>query len=319
MSIRYWLYAIALGGCLISGPLRAQEKDSSASPSPQVEKQPLGKADDHPALPDPLALPVRIIQSEEEVAHERKRESSSDEYKAAGLEAQERSAEAAEKSAQAADWQIYLTGVQAIFALIGTAGLIFALCLSHKANKAALRAAKAAEETAAITQNTAKKQLQAYVSLAPAGFIYDKYTQKPIIRVEQSNTGQTPARNVRAWGMVDALDYPLPPDFVFPEPEFGDAVNTVNPGQRFYIPYEYKTSVPAGDIKSTTIIAANRETSKRFYFIGVVEYDDIYGETRRRTQACWSIKIQDADMKESRWGTIIETPFDFTGDHNDAD
>jgi hypothetical protein len=208
MSIRCWLYALALGGCLISGTLCAQENDPSASPSPQVDEQPIGKADDHQAPDEPLALPIRIIQSEEEAAHERERN-------AHELDAQVRSANAAERSAASAEWQEIPTLFQAIFAFIGTLGLIAALGLTYCANKSALRAAEAAESAVAVTQDTAKKQLRAYMLPSTVDFI-DDHEDNLHIRVTFKNTGQTPARNCRSM-VYAAIASPTETNFRFPD------------------------------------------------------------------------------------------------------
>lgn len=308
MSIRHWLYAIAFWGCLSFGALSGAYADHHPNARAAKEQQAAAQeAQSQAPLTEHPHVKINtpsINQKECEEAEQNNEILDSCQ--------QWRMANAADQTVDWARRQFWVTCGEIV-------ALILTIAVSGCAAIAASRAATSANEAVDVASDTAKKQLRAYVSLAPAGFIYDKYTQKPKIRVEQSNTGQTPARNVRAWGMVDELDYPLPADFVFPEPDFGEAINTVHPGHKFYIPYEYNTSVPADHIKQMNIIAYNREVSKRFYFIGVIEYDDIYGRCRRKTRACWSIKIDDADLIESRRSTVIEVPFDYTGDHNDAD
>lgn len=304
MSIRYWLYALALGGCLISGPLCAQEQDSSASLSPQAEEQPNGKADDHPATPEPLALPVRIIQSDEEAAHERERNRNSDKHEAAGLKAQERSANAAERNAASAERLEELALTQIGIAGTGTLGLIIALILSYCSNRTAVKALNLARENTQI-------ELRAYVSFAPVGITYDSPNNRLLIAIAHQNTGQTPARKVQKSILFESFPYPLPIGTTLPDPDFGNDIATLPTGAGI------TTNPPFNGIeRQDDIDAMLSPPSVRIYAICVASYEDVFGK-KHRTRTCWSYNPKGINLKRAMENGSISVPIEFTDQHND--
>lgn len=84
-------------------------------------------------------------------------------------------------------------------AVVGAVGIYFiwhTIKLSQAATAAAIKAAQEAEKSVAIAEDTAKRELRAYVSITEAtmgrpGSLH--------VSIDFKNAGQTPAYNLRAW------------------------------------------------------------------------------------------------------------------------
>jgi len=205
-------------------------------------------------------------------------------------------------------WQIILTGLIALFAA-GAAG-------------AAIKAAGVAEDTLEETRDMAKRQLRAYLSLTPARANHHGETFS--IGIMQRNNGQTPANNVQFSGVFAVLPHPLQTNRYFGEPQYCEGTNVIAPGHKFTVSLDYLHVRPE-DLDEW------RSTNQRLYFIGVLKYEDIYGEYHE-TRACWSYnpdeitriiyqcnvlrrKLSEDDQMRYQ---MIEASFDYTSNHNDA-
>lgn len=105
------------------------------------------------------------------------------------LIAQVRAATAAEVMADVGLWSLVLSGLG--FAAVGAT-----LVVNLRATKAAISAAEAAQESAVITERTAKQQLRAYVTVGTKPIEGIIAGRQPKVGVILKNVGQTPAYNV---------------------------------------------------------------------------------------------------------------------------
>jgi hypothetical protein len=202
-----------------------------------------------------------------------------DNIRSSDLCAQWKAADAAKSAASAAWWM----GV--IGALLGGATLWVAVRAALWAKKAALhteagskeaqRAADAAERSLEIAQDTAKRELRAYVSLLKATmpkFVVDNDSIDVVMHVE--NSGSTPANyffGQIAWRVTDQeptaeLFNQAVAEYA-PEPD-AQIVCTIGPRQRRELPYpitvpdEWRTKVLSGEMQ--------------FYFMGKLRYRDVF-------------------------------------------
>lgn len=146
-AARGWLIA---GALLWAGEVAAQGPESQRvpQPAPAVEGQAQREAQrgNRPAEPPPV--PVRIIQSPDEAAHDAAREAKSDEHEANDLAAQRKAADAAADSAASAYGQVIAAFVGIFFSLVGTGLLVWTLRETRRTAQAAIDGAFAAERAA---------------------------------------------------------------------------------------------------------------------------------------------------------------------------
>ncbi len=125
-------------------------------------------------------------------------------------------------------------------------------------------------------ENTAKRQLRAYVWI-------DKTQPSPnidavpfIVATEIRNTGSTPAHDVRCFTELLPFDHPLPVGFTFKQPpqEIPGPHYVVNPGSTHFV----RTS--PDEVFTDDIKTAIRNGTKRLYFWGVVRYRDAFKQER---------------------------------------
>lgn len=221
MSVRYWLYAIALGGCLIaSTPLVAQQVDGVNQPggtnatSAQENPEPPSEAEPTPrrsTLQDAINRvgdAIESVASKPEPADQRERAEKD-------LSAQSKMADWAEKMGWIAGIQATLTLLTLIFiwqTLRYTADQANAANISAEQAIHATEAAQAAVESA---ERTSVAQLRAYLTINSGGVNNVAEKQIPEGFIEILNTGQTPAKNVAHVVGVEVADYPPPLDFDF--------------------------------------------------------------------------------------------------------
>jgi hypothetical protein len=156
-------------------------------------------------------------------------------------------------------------------------------------------------------EKTAERELRAYLSLAPAGIIYNTTNEQLFVCVEQANMGQTPATHVRFSGVVRVLSRPLPAGFTFPE-QFNPGRNVVHPGKKFMTQTLYDRYPTPGQL-----IAASAK-NQWLYFFGRLTYDDVFGE-HRETRVCW---IHRPEMIAPHGdGERFDTDFDYTDEYNE--
>jgi hypothetical protein len=178
MSIRCWLYALTLGGCLITGSLSAHAIDH------HPEQASSGQREEAPNTANDGARGQQANTQEQPAAisHERCQKARHD-----GVildECQQfNMAIAAKRQADATDELLGITKLE-IGLLVGT------FLLSGIATIAAVCAVQ-------ITSNTSKAQLRAYVVVTDITLTNADNEYVPIIEAILKNTGQTPAYNAR--------------------------------------------------------------------------------------------------------------------------
>jgi hypothetical protein len=166
--------------------------------------------------------------------------------------------------------------------------------------KATYQLAKGAEETA-------KKQLRAYVSVkeitpqkvaAADRSLVDNWR----INIILANGGNTPTKNLLCginWGV---FDQPLPDDFEFPDkPHSEPTIGLIGPNAVLYSEYV--------DIPTPLIDSHVANGHKHVYIWGWVDYNDIFDSTsRHRTEYC---------IKVTKRGSLLG--FEPRGKFNGAD
>jgi hypothetical protein len=192
------------------------------------------------------------------------------EHMANSVQESARAATAMEKLAQATD-----LSVQAAFDSANAAA---------EGVKAAWSGSSAADRTAAIMQDTAERQLRAYLGItteAPTGRPPAEIRVSGVIGANLfiRNFGQTPAHNVQQWVNIQIREFPLTSEL--PEPA---EIDKLNRGISIIHPTEATT---ASCVTTWSITAEDRREisigQKAIYIYGVVHYSDIFGKTERLT------------------------------------
>lgn len=259
-----------------------------------------------PALAPKEQIPTTVKQDPRDASDYNARED---------LAAQRRMAVAAEELVNLTDEQIKITAIEAVL-------LAVTIFFTAWAAVAASKAASAADKAVEITDKTAKHQLRAYLSLSPAGVHYDVSARTLSALVTQKNSGQTPAKKVRFSGIFEFYPFPLPENFDFSEPIFGDSVNVVAPGDKFQITVTRDGVIYEMDLTDTDCLV------KRLYFVGTIEYEDIFGD-EYETKSCWfyengeiirvmKLFSQQARSTAKEESTSVSTTFHYTEHHNEA-
>jgi hypothetical protein len=241
-------------------------------PSAPTQEQQTPSAEQH-RDPNRIALPIEIVPGPDHAAEAAEQQQHANEHAAA------------EQDLADATWKLaYFTLALAGFAAVQV-GLFFwqlrlirdSLDDAKSAATAAGTAANAAERTATILGDTAKKELRAYLSDQPIGLKIwpNSDTARSIIHFIfiNENHGQTPARNVRNIVGVSICPHPLPDDFVLQMPEVNiRSAIAIFPTQKF--PSESSDF----SITDERLVSIFRDDGERIYLFGVTRYDDIYGE-----------------------------------------
>jgi hypothetical protein len=144
----------------------------------------------------------------------------------------------------------------------------------RRSASAARKSANAAAATVKIMQDTAEKQLRAYVYVVAAARQWDG-VREPILKVQIKNAGQTPAYDCVRYA-VEAVSP------IFPQ----------HPGEFETIPnntQKYKSPIPPGEsveIVSTALRVDPRQIGEisrgrgAVYLFGRIEYRDAFGNNR---------------------------------------
>lgn len=182
------------------------------------------------------------------------------------MEAQVRMAVAAEQANRIAWLQAILTGLAVAFTA-------WAAREAGRAAGAADHAAEAAEVSVAVAQETAKRQLRAYVLLEKADISKPEGYPGGLIQCTVRNFGQTPAKNVAVRLLSGFKPFPLPPDAFLnvPPPPAGGSRADLGPGACIYpaakpnaLDEAFIPGLIAGDVA--------------LYLLGTIEYVDAFGE-----------------------------------------
>ncbi len=139
---------------------------------------------------------------------------------------------------------------------------------TREAARASLKSVKVMERQADLMEDTAKRQLRAYVGLTETAV---KFTDDGKLEAQMffKNGGQTPAYDVRSWVYPMVDDYPLTYDIGHPPVEMPLAVGII-PSQ------EQQIMVAPGLVLPQEIIDRLSRRDFAFYVIGEVNYRDIF-------------------------------------------
>ncbi len=160
---------------------------------------------------------------------------------------------------------VKLTWWQLLLGVCGMGVLIYTLKLTRDANKAAIRAAEAADRAVEITDRTAKHQLRAYVNVAESGVSW-KNNRVVSININIKNCGQTPAKELHHWQVIDIGD---PQPLNIPAPGTNPQMADLGPGIDMNWPV--KTDSLDDDV---WVGVRNREIP--LFVVGEVRYTDIF-------------------------------------------
>lgn len=196
-----------------------------------------------------------------------------------------------------AEWAFFMLITAAVSLVITTIGVYYVALTfretrrmveeAAKGTKAAITAAEAAEYSSSIAQDTAKRQLRAYVSIE----VDDQ--KDPIIRMEgiriwlkAVNRGQTPACGFRHHTNVFIGDFPLPNGLLLREKN-----KTLRPSQGEIgvsmerpFPVEYRNQITLDEKQD--LISGN----KRIFIYGVAIYWDAFKE-KHHIRYCYTVPL----------------------------
>jgi|SRR3954451_7154816 len=160
-------------------------------------------------------------------------------------------------------------------------------------------------------ENTAVRQLRAYVFVRPDQVHVDLAKVEIGMQYEKINAGQTPAYDVINIGEMRIMPWPLPDDFVvtpIDEKEANKHRNApIGPKQR-------------GMFSKPTMKYRPLKENERYYLLVIIRYRDAF-DRRRTTRFCCSTDISEL-LAGARPGEDRETNaqrFESVTQHNDAD
>lgn len=324
MLDRRWMHYLALGGWLVlaillAAPVLAQQEPAKVENT--QEAAPEGPAHKEESKSEPAnnnqapldfsaqGVPVQDAGATEEACGPRCQ--AAEQRENDDLTAQQSMATSTVEIVTATWWQVGI-GVVALL-LLG-----FTVHYTRKAAAHAQGANEAANAVVAVTREIAEKELRAYLSLTPAGVHFDGEVLS--VSVTQRNHGQTPAKNVQYFGVINVLPYPLLDDHDFPTPNFERDTNVIAPGDEFTVRRQYR-------VITHETLDEFRANDERPYFIGALRYEDIYGEVRK-TFVCWSYGPDDLSWALDHFRNLarsgkrslepIEISFTYASQQNEA-
>jgi hypothetical protein len=259
---------IALAMLVVCASLaQTPETKRAASAGPPVTRQSNNKTDKSPNPTVKAPLPVAVIKSDKDVAHDSERETKADEFNAEYLQTQETTAKASKK-------QVFTGRLVVGIAFIDTLVAVGALLFVRRTYLETQRMANAAHDQVLISRDIGNRQLRAYIF--SKGTRMENFESGPIrIRAETKNAGLTPAYRLQKWAICEPFDNPLPKDFKFREAAFGGGKQVQNPGDGPQILVEPKVHL-TDEIKT-----AIKSGQKSLYFWGGFRYDDAFGVERK--------------------------------------
>jgi len=193
--------------------------------------------------------------------------------------------------------------IMAIFtAMIFLSGLAYTVfsALQWRATKIAAEAAQNAVNGAS---DTAIRELRAYIGIRQVGLMGLEDSTPFGVGFAFVNYGKTPASKFNLRGVVDVLPYPLPDDFVLPEPPSRpkqDGVifpNESNP----MVGWVWELETKRLNLKEK-LAMLSRETTQEFYAHGFVDYSDVF-EIPRHVEFCFA--LNPASVVRDQTGGIV--------------
>ncbi len=205
------------------------------------------------------------------------------------LTAQNRMADATDEMADLALEQLNATYWEIAFLIATVVAALLAVGAAFRANK--------------IARDSAERQLRAYMAIDQSVKWQKAYDRSPDDIVGYNftftwrNYGQTPARRCIARANFGTFDTKIPDDFSYDDHQITDVSETSHfgPGQHF--------NLSIGGLSITDGEAVER--GEKFAYVWTwCEYTDIFGKVRRRTEACYELRITDggATLNPTVWG-----------------
>lgn len=283
--------SIALLGASASSLAIATEKTtrpSSESPAAPTDHASAPRGSQYPTESAPL--PVRIVETPHDVAHSREREAKSDKHDADDLDAQVRTASAAEE-------QVRINWTSLVLSLIGAVFLGWTLFETRRSASAATKAAAAAIRSVDIAETGVRPIVIPRIVSAKSVYpgIKSAAAHIPYLRFCWANYGKSPAF-LREANFEIRLFSELPQGREWLKPT-KRVDQTVIPGEtdgddasalRCALDRPL-TEQEAQQIRAKLTEATQRSgIAARFFFIGNVVYDDVFGNTHE-TGFCMKI------------------------------
>lgn len=182
--------------------------------------------------------------------------------------------------------------------------------------KATLGLRDATKSTVESLEQTAERQLRAYVAISAESVQNFDTTQPVRVQVALRNAGQTPAYELEFSGSVVVMTFPYVPgvtiSYAFPD---NISKTVLHPGHIFYATARTKDIPTQKSIDDTRI-----GTDYRVYAGGVARYKDAFGK-QRETRFLASAGGKDfADALDAAGADMSKAPINWghTSEHNEA-
>lgn len=264
---------IAVGGFLaVSLWTGVVSADKATAPKDAPEQAAQPKPEPSQPKPPPPLIPAEKKSPPPKI--EKKEGRSPEYYSEKDLAAQESMADSTQKLVGITENQNWITGIEAGLLLI-------TIFFSGWASIAASKAAKAADRAVEITERAAERQLRAYVMVESANIKKLKIGEIPEVSVTIKNFGQTPAYNVKVWGLPGFQDFPLKGNLPTERPDETDnfVAAPLAPTVPHTIPLIFKRRM------NEETIHALKAGSHAIFVVGQVRYIDAF-KVERETDFC---------------------------------
>lgn len=194
-----------------------------------------------------------------------------------GVDHEKRDLAAQEASALWAFYVAVASFASVLITAVGTAFLYKQIVLTREAVEDTGKATLAMQRQNDIAEDTAKRQLRAYVS-SEEEMIVGFYPQGPaIMRTKVFNRGQTPAYDLKIWSVVTGAENPHTVKIRHPGNEFAQSSAVLGPGQ--WVIHENDCQNPLS--RESYYIVAGGGLS--LIFAGIISYRDAFGRRRYTT------------------------------------
>lgn len=252
--------AIFLLGFAVLLPVLGQAQEDG-----QTANQPAEQAE---AEIEPPAFPVRITETEAEREARKRIQNEAAERERADLVAQEGMNTATQRMADDASLQTWFVG-------FGTLLVFGTLLLMIQANRAAIQAASAAQDSVTLMEEMSKRQLRAYVCVSNVRIENFKVFEIPTITFEVRNHGPTPAMDVEVIWRAERV--------------YGDphrcklSFNGMTWGSKFPLGagHYVRPSNPVENVLSMEFQDSFIVGEGTYLVFGYIRYKDIFGVQRR--------------------------------------
>jgi hypothetical protein len=185
--------------------------------------------------------------------------------------------EAQQEMALWAKAMFFATLISAVVSVGATVLLYLTLKQSRRATFAALRAAVAGRQSVRVANQSAEKQLRAYINIIDAAASWKEeppdVTMK-IVRVQVNfrNSGSTPAHNVTSW-MVARNMWVSAPDFTA-------EIETTSMGVQGPGGIDHLECLHQAEDVNRGVVAGWKSGSKSLFVFGEIRYTDAFGNPR---------------------------------------